>query len=140
VLPTADAARRSEADAVKSMEEARDEDPVRRRIAEFFDSDILVLNTPYTTKQIAGFANGRGDEVKDLLKQVGGENGTIDNVALGKWLKGITGKIVNGRQLLRDTSDKARPKWALVESAETKSSKRRPTVLNSKQRHWRREP
>jgi hypothetical protein len=62
---------------------------VRRRIAEFFDSNILVLNTPCTTKQIAGFANGRGDEVEVLLKQVGGENGTIDNVALGKWLKGI---------------------------------------------------
>jgi hypothetical protein len=39
---------------------------VRRRIAEFFDSNILVLNTPCTTKQIAGFANGRGDEVRDL--------------------------------------------------------------------------
>jgi hypothetical protein len=75
-----------------------------------------VLNTPYTTKQIAGFANGRGDEVEDLLKRVGGENGAIDNVALGKWLKGITGKIVNGRQLLKDTSDKTRPKWVLVES------------------------
>jgi putative DNA primase/helicase len=104
-----------EADPVKSMEEARDEDPVRRRIAEFFDSDILALNASYTTRQIAELATGRDDEVEDLLKQVGGENGTINNVALGKWLKGITGKIVNGRQLLRDTSDKARPKWALVE-------------------------
>jgi hypothetical protein len=50
-----------------------------------------------------------------LLKLVApGPNSTIDNVALGKWLKSITGKIVNGRQLLRDVSDKQRPKWVLA--------------------------
>jgi putative DNA primase/helicase len=105
-----------EPDPVKSMEEARDEDPVRRRIAEFFDSELMALDARYTTKQIAEMATGRNDEVEDTLKPVGGENGVINNVALGLWLKSITGRIVNGRQLLKDSTDKQRPRWVLVKA------------------------
>jgi putative DNA primase/helicase len=104
-----------EADPVASMDQVRNEDPYLMAIREFFESDLMMLDTPYTTKQIATMANGRGDEVEDLLKRVGGKNGVLDLATLGLWLKKITGQVVNGKRLFRDISDRQRPKWVLAE-------------------------
>jgi hypothetical protein len=103
-----------EADPVKSMEEVRNEDPVLMGIRTLFASDVFALGARYTTKQIVEKMIGRDDEVSDFLKHVGGQNGVLDSRTLGMWLKSITGRVVDGRRLFRDDTDKQRPKWMLV--------------------------
>jgi putative DNA primase/helicase len=104
-----------EADPIASMEQVRNEDPVLMGIRTLFTSDLFALDARYTTRQIVEKVTGRDDEVSDLLKHViGGADGKIDPVKLGLWLKSITGRVVDRRRLLRDDTDKQRPKWMLV--------------------------
>jgi RepB DNA-primase from phage plasmid len=100
-----------EVDPVGSMDQGWDEDPEIRDIREFFDSDLMMIRTPYYTKQIVQLAIGH--EVEDLMKRVGGKNGEIDPHMLGKWLHHIEGRHVDGKRLFKDRSDQKRPKWIL---------------------------
>ena len=66
------------------------------------------------TRQIIDEAKRLGGDDEDLLMRVAGKNGAIDPVELGKWLRGITGRIVCGMQLVRTDPDTQRSRWMLV--------------------------
>jgi putative DNA primase/helicase len=105
-----------EADPVASTEQVRNEDPVLMGIRTLFTSDLFALDARYTTREIVEKVTGCDDEVSDLLKHViGGPDGAIAPIKLGLWLRSITGRVVDRRRLLRDDTDKARPRWMLVE-------------------------
>jgi putative DNA primase/helicase len=105
-----------EADPVKSMDQVRDEDPTLGAIRELFESGLMRPGVSYKTKEIIKNGISMGDEILDLLWRVGGHNGAIDPAKLGIWLKSITGRVVNGKRLFRNESDKQRPKWVLAET------------------------
>jgi putative DNA primase/helicase len=109
-----------EEDPVKSMEQAREEDPILTDIQELFRhwQHHFSLGRKRTALQIAE----RGDEVytnkdceysgdfskvnkpkypefRDLLIRRAGDRGVISTKRLGWWLRGIIGKIVDDRCL-----------------------------------------
>jgi hypothetical protein len=102
-----------EADPVKSMNAARDEDPELIATRELFAhwQELLSLHEGYTCQRIIsvacdqtnsmGYAPNafRNAEFRDLLLRVAGSGGAISTRALGKWLGRLQGRVVNGLKL-----------------------------------------
>jgi len=98
-----------QADPVRSMETAREEDPELGAIREVFSHwrQHLSLATPHTTNQLIQFAcatsSGSYDfkhpEFRDALLRIAGEGYSVSSRRLGKWLSKISGRIVGGLRL-----------------------------------------
>lgn len=102
-------------DPVASMETAREEDPVLSAIRELFGhwSEHLSLSSGYTTNAIIKTACEKGPgldfnygsqefkapEFRDLLLRVAGDGGAVSSRRLGKWLSGISGRVVDDHRL-----------------------------------------
>jgi putative DNA primase/helicase len=99
-------------DPVKTMDEAREEDPERRAFHALIElwHKHLGLNTNYTTSQLIFHANALADpisehgeeaepqpELRDLFLQqaAAGPRNNIDGKILGSWLSSIRGRIHN---------------------------------------------
>ena len=100
-----------EADPVKTMEQAREEDPELSAIRELHGQwrEHLPWDLPMTSNAIAqaacvrdpgGSFTGIGDfkvpEFRDLLLRQAGEAGKVNTLRLGKWLGRISGRVVDG--------------------------------------------
>jgi putative DNA primase/helicase len=111
-----------ESDPVVSMETARAEDPQLADIREFFESELLALDTSYKTQEIIDLAAGN-DEAKAFLARVSDSNGGVPNAReLGKWLRKISGRPVGGLRLSSVGSDRSRPKWRLCNVVASKAA------------------
>ena len=102
-----------EPDPIASMDAAREEDPELTNVREFFCLWItydLGLDTPHATRRIIDIAEGVGtsgfatDDLKTLLLRVAEARrkpATISHDRLGWWLRKISGRVVDGRRLVR---------------------------------------
>jgi hypothetical protein len=98
-----------EEDPVKSMEQAREQDPTLEAIRELFTHwRQHFTSQKYTALKIAEHANKVDisnfnkplyPELRDLLIREAGDRGMISTKALGWWLTQITGKVVDGMRL-----------------------------------------
>jgi putative DNA primase/helicase len=104
-----------EPDPVNSIDLARKEDPELSDIRELFDLWInyeLDLDTPYTTGSIIEIAcrplspnDFNTPFFKQFLLRVAGDrNGGVSAQRLGKWLRQISGRVVDGFRLIRTQS------------------------------------
>jgi putative DNA primase/helicase len=97
-------------DPVRSMDEIREEDPVRTGARALYAEwrDCLGLNKPYTAAEIIKKASEKPSEYSPLrypefhdllVTQAGGFKGEIDVKHVGRWLKSIHGQIHDGLRL-----------------------------------------
>jgi len=106
-------------DPVETTENAREDDPdliVLREIVTCW-SEVLGTNNTKTVKQVVEIANSRtqsimgepteyvSSELRDSLISVAGTRGEIDNRKLGNWLRGVEGRIVNGKRIRKGQTD-----------------------------------
>jgi hypothetical protein len=99
-----------EADPIKSMEAAREEDAELRSIRELFAlwQQHLQGDTAYSAFEVAEVAADKDletnalkrPEFHDFLLQVAGDRGLVSTRRLGTWLGKIKGRIVDGMKLL----------------------------------------
>ncbi|WP_336489688.1 PriCT-2 domain-containing protein [Methylobacterium nigriterrae] len=103
------------ADPVASMETAREEDPALSAVRELFGHwrEHLSLASGYTTNAIIkaacekapgldfnyGSQEFKAPEFRDLLLRVAGDGGAVNSRRLGKWLSGISGRVVESHRL-----------------------------------------
>jgi putative DNA primase/helicase len=103
-----------EPDPVASLEASREEDPVLSNIREFFAlwSIHMRLDYDYTTTRIAEIAvedrsapnNFNPPDLENFLLKVAAERGrpgVISSDRLGRWLTSISGRVVDGRRLVK---------------------------------------
>ena len=95
-------------DPVKSMEQAREEDPMRRATNSLIElwRDLKEPKPSYTAVELITAA-GLHPELRDLLlQQAGAPRGDIDSRKLGNWLMRIRGLIHNGYriEMVRESS------------------------------------
>src|SRR5262249_28285882 len=103
-------------DPVKSMDEAREEDPERGALNALIElwHKHLGRNNNYTANELIfrsntlatplsedGEQSETQPELRDLVKQQAAARGTIDAKALGTWLAAIRGRIHNNLYIER---------------------------------------
>ena len=104
-----------EPDPWASVEASRKEDPVLTAIREFFTlwPIYLRLDWPYTTASIVRAAeedvqrpsNFNEPDLKNFLLKVAAERGrptVISPERLGRWLRQVSGRVVDGRRLVKE--------------------------------------
>jgi RepB DNA-primase N-terminal domain len=114
-------------DPVASMEAAREDDPELADIREFFElwhSSKLLLDEPYTTGGIIEIAcepPAPNDFNRPLFKEfllriAADRDGVVSARRLGWWLRGISGRVVDGHRLEMGRQNKASACWTLVQT------------------------
>jgi putative DNA primase/helicase len=107
-------------DPVKSMEQAREEDPIRRAVNTLITiwREHLTLDLGYTAADIAARATERlPPELHELLmQQAGTARGDIDPRKVGTWLTSIHGRIHKGHHIERMQDQKRGNHYALRKS------------------------
>ena len=102
-----------EPDPILSMEAIREEDPELANMREFFDlwPTYLRLDTAYTTARIIEIAGEQLPNnydtlwLKEFLLKVAarrGKESEISSERLGRWLRRISGRIVNQHRLIKE--------------------------------------
>jgi hypothetical protein len=87
-------------DPVASTEWLRAEDPVLFNLRLLLTSGWLKPQQPYRVRDIVARAQ-EIDDFRELLERVAGDGrGEISNKRLGKWLKSMTGRVVDGHRLV----------------------------------------
>jgi hypothetical protein len=93
-----------EPDPCGTVAKVRDNDPERERLAAVVAqwAQYLKLDTRYTIQDVVGRAIGVTSFFNALSTVAGTQNGnSISNERLGRWLRRVEGKIVNGYTLFR---------------------------------------
>ena len=106
-----------EPDPAGSTDSARTEDPELASIRELFSlwPDYLDLDRPYSTSRIVEIAceipapdDFNRQPLKLLFLQVAGDHGgSVSTVRLGKWLRRISGRVVDNHRLILSHPNKA---------------------------------
>jgi putative DNA primase/helicase len=119
-----------EADAAETMDLAQDEDPERAAIIEVFQQwkATMPKGRLYASAQVLAKANERdaiGREYANpglhaALLAVAGAGGAINSLVLGRYLAGISGRIVGGMKLQKQDHSSKPPRYSLetIEAAE----------------------
>lgn len=75
----------------------------------------LTLDRGYTVQQIIGRALTNQDFQNALVAvAITPSGGAVSPIKLGRWLKRVKGKVVNGIKLLQDGTKDGYPLWKLV--------------------------
>jgi hypothetical protein len=75
----------------------------------------LTLDSKYTVQQVIEYAINTPSFYTALLSVAATQTGRmVSNIVLGRWLKRVQGKIVNGFVLLQDGSMGGYPLWKLT--------------------------
>ena len=75
----------------------------------------LSLNVKYTVQEVIGRAVNVPGFYNALMGVAAARTGgTVSNANLGRWLKRVQGKIVNGFTLLQDGNTFGYPQWKLI--------------------------
>jgi hypothetical protein len=104
-------------DPCETLAEVRNSDPHRDLlIAVIMQWQAhLSLNTKYTVQEVIGLAVNTPSFYTALISVASSRSGqTVSNVQLGRWLKGVQGKIINGLTLLQDGNAHGYPQWKLI--------------------------
>jgi hypothetical protein len=110
-------------DPVVSMESAREEEPGLADIRELFSlwRDYLSLDDDYTVGKIIEVAcatpapnDFNPQPFRDLLLRVANDKGVVSVKRLGWWLRGISGRIVDGHRLNPGQRNTARASYNLT--------------------------
>jgi hypothetical protein len=105
-------------DPCETLAEVRNSDPHRDLlIAVIMQWQAhLSLNTKYTVQEVIGLAVNTPSFYTALINVASSRSGqTVSNISLGRWLKRVQGKIVNGLALLQDGSIHGYPQWKLTQ-------------------------
>jgi putative DNA primase/helicase len=116
-----------EADPCDSMETVREEDPHLGAMKEVFTQWFQIISaTPLTALSVIETAtamqpteSGYGNdgflypEFREALLMVAGEKGSINTRKLGKWLRDVKGRVVNGLRLVVDGQTGGVARWRL---------------------------
>jgi hypothetical protein len=78
-------------------------------------ANYLDVGFKYTVQEIINRAVNEPSFYTALMNVASARSGgQVSNVSLGRWLKRVQGKIVNGLALLRDGGRDGYPLWKLV--------------------------
>jgi hypothetical protein len=105
-------------DPCETLIEVRNSDPYRELLIAVILQWKAHLNVgaKYTVQDLIGSAVNIPSFYTALINVASSRTGqTVSNVSLGRWLKRIQGKIVNGFALLQDGSVHGYPLWKLVQ-------------------------
>jgi hypothetical protein len=76
----------------------------------------LSLDTKYTVQEVIGLAVNIPTFYTALIGVAASRKGqTVSNISLGRWLKRVQGKIVNGLTLSQDGSIHGYSQWKLTQ-------------------------
>jgi hypothetical protein len=112
-----------EPDPVDSLEEIRADDPILGDIREFFDlwRNYLAMDVPYTTARIIEIASEQAPTnfnppwLKLFLLRVGmGKTGELSPERVGRWMRRISGRIIDEHRLLKERSARGSAAFRLV--------------------------
>ena len=105
-------------DPCETLVEVRNSDPSRDLLIAVIMQwrEHLNVNTKHTVQDVIGLAVNAPSFYTALLNVAASRSGqTVSNIALGRWLKGVQGKIVNGLTLLQDGNVRGYPLWKLIQ-------------------------
>jgi hypothetical protein len=105
-------------DPCETLAEVRNSDPHRDLlIAVIMQWQAhLSLNTKYTVQEVIALAVNTPSFYTALMGVAASRSGhTVSNSNLGRWLKRVQGKIVNGLALLQDGNTHGYPQWKLIQ-------------------------
>jgi len=94
-------------DPCETLAEVRESDPNRGELIAVIEEwkQRLALNKPYTVQQVIGRALVDSEFQNALLAVAANQSGgMVNNIRLGRWLKRVKGKVVNGVKLVPDGS------------------------------------
>jgi hypothetical protein len=96
----------------------RNSDPARNELQAVVTQweRYLSPEKAYTVQEVIGRAIGEVDFQTALVNVAVGRAGLVSNDRLGRWLKRVEGKIVNGFRLLQAGSRHGYPLWKLIRS------------------------
>ncbi|MGA8698244.1 MAG: hypothetical protein WB689_31295, partial [Xanthobacteraceae bacterium] len=76
----------------------------------------LRLDTKYSVQEVIGLAVNTPSFYTALMNVAAARTGgSVNNAGLGRWLKRVQGKIVNGLTLLQDGNTSGYPQWKLIQ-------------------------
>jgi hypothetical protein len=105
------------ADPCETLAEVRESDPNRGELITVIEQwkHRLVQDQPYTVQQVIGRALTDADFHNALLAvAMATTGGMTNNVRLGRWLKRVKGRVVNGFKLVEGGNNHGYPLWKLV--------------------------
>jgi len=106
------------ADPCETLVEVRNSDPYRDLLVAVIMQwrEHLSLDTKYTVQEVIGLAVNIPNFYTALIGVAASRKGqTVSNISLGRWLKRVQGKIVNGLTLLQDGSIHGYLQWKLTQ-------------------------
>jgi hypothetical protein len=104
-------------DPCETLIEVRESDPSRGELIAVIEQWKLhlVVEQPYTVQQVIGRALIDQDFLNALLAvAMSHSGGMVNNIRLGKWLKRVKGKVVNGLKLVQSGNRNGYPLWKLM--------------------------
>jgi len=104
-------------DPCETVIEVRNSDPRRGELVAVMEQwkSHLILDQPYTVQQVIGRALIDSDFHNALLAVATSySGGTVNNILLGRWLRRVKGKIVNGLKLIQTGNNQGYPLWKLT--------------------------
>ena len=104
-------------DPCETLVEVRNSDPHRDLLIAVIMQwqEHLSLDTKYTVQEVIGLAVNTPSFYTALINVASSRSGQmVSNIQLGRWLKRVQGKIVNGLTLLQDGSIHGYPQWKLT--------------------------
>jgi putative DNA primase/helicase len=105
-------------DPCESVAKVRSNDPEREALQAVITQwkENLGVNTKYLIKDVIDRAVNVGNFYTALLNVAASRTGgLVSNDRLGRWLKRMQGKMVNGLRLLQDGNDRGYPLWKLTD-------------------------
>lgn len=106
-----------ETDPCDTVAKVRENDPVRDDLGTVYLQwqEYLGMNSPYTVQQVIERAVNTPTFYTALLNVAASKTGsTVSNDRLGRWLKRIQEKIVNGLKLIQTGKLHGYPTWCLI--------------------------
>jgi putative DNA primase/helicase len=105
-------------DPCETLIEVRNSDPYRDALVAVILQwqQYLGLNSKHTVQDVIAFAINTPTFYTALINVAASRSGqTVSNVSLGRWLKRVQGKIVNGLTLLQSGNAFGYPQWKLIQ-------------------------
>jgi hypothetical protein len=105
-------------DPCETLVEVRNSDPQRDYLIAVIMQwkEHLGVNARHTVQEVIAFSVNTPSFYTALMSVAASRSGhMVSNVGLGRWLKGVQGKIVNGLTLVQDGNTHGYPQWKLAQ-------------------------
>jgi hypothetical protein len=104
-------------DPCETLAEVRNSDPQRELLVAVILQwkEYLGVDTKHMVQDVIALAVNVPSFYTALLNVASSRSGqSVSNISLGRWLKGVQGKIVNGLTLLQEGNIRGYPQWKLI--------------------------